>query len=192
MAVFGITPVDPAELLRRLVIQLQQSGTPSGSNLPGAGWSDRAFISMFPDKLHLLAPVAPQFVAVRPENYPVWQSVVTGSGAPITSGASFVNLGFDSTVVTTVFLQNSSDPEYKNPNAVTEATLGLLTPIMKTISALQFWTPSDVTTGEILLREYARITDNGFKIIPVDGKDGPWIMAPITWQLRFTALLPTN
>ena len=178
---FGVLEVDPNDLLLKLEQQLQQSGTPPGSNLPGAGLGDRAFLSLFPDKLHLENPVATEFVTIRPVNFPVWQGVVTGAGRDYT--------GFDASLVLTCFIQMSADPEMKNTNAISEMTRSVTTLVFKVLSAVQFWTPQDAD-GNDMLREYARIPDGGFQFTPVDGSGGPWVKVALAYQMKFTAKLP--
>lgn len=182
MANFGITGVSPNTLLKMLEKQLQESGTPSGSNQPAAGLADRAFLSLWQDELHLTHPKANQFVTIRPTSWPVWQAVVAGAGRE--------NTGFDASFIITCFIQMSTDPELKSVNALSEEVLGVSTLISVVASAIQFWEPTD-GDGNDLLREPARIADPGFRFTPVNGRDGPWVKAAIDYGFRFTALLPT-
>lgn len=179
---FGITPCDPVVLLKALEAQLQQSGLPAGSNLPGAGLADRGFLSYYSDELHLENPVAERFATLRPVNFSVWQAVVDGSGPTQT--------GFNGIVAVTCFAQNSSDPEMKNTNAISEDAISTTVFLMRVCSALQFWTPRDGDAND-LLREPGRIDNSGLRFFPTTGRGGPWTRITFNYEIHFTALLPS-
>ncbi len=180
---FGITAIDPVVLLKALEAQLQQSGTPSGSNLPGAGLADRGFLSYYSDEMHLENPVAIQFATLRPVNFPVWQNVVDGAGRD-------PGTGFNGVVAVTCFAQNSSDPEMKNTNAISEDAISTTVFVMRVVSALQFWKPIDGDAND-MLREPARMDNSGLRFFPVSGKGGPWTRISFNLEIKFTALLPS-
>lgn len=182
MSNFGVTPVDPNVLLKMLEVQIQDAGTPAGSNKPGAGLGSSGFLSLFTDDIHLADPSAVQFITLRPTNFPTWQSVVSGAGED--------NTGFNGIVVVTAFAQMSADPEMKNTNAVSEQVLSATTLIMKAAAALQFWQPKDTDQND-LLRQPARIADSGITFSPVTGRGGPWVKMSFPLELKFTAKLPS-
>src|SRR5882762_10335735 len=98
---FGITPIAPSALLLLLEKQLQEAGTCTGCVDPaGAGLGSDAFLSLWPDKLHLENPRSKRFVAIRPARFPIWQSIVQGSGAPVLAGFGGVNsmVGFNAVI----------------------------------------------------------------------------------------------
>jgi hypothetical protein len=187
----GVTPVDPAELLTLFVRQLSESGTGGGCSDPtGAGLGDLAFLSLWPDDLHLVNPRGDKFVAVRPARFPVWQSLIQGSGQ--TANASPNNtFGLNTVVSCLIFIRQNSDPEMRSTNTLTQDALSTISFILKVVSSLQFWMPVS-SGGAYLLREPARLTDGGFGINPVSGKDGPWVKVSADFSLNFEALLPTT
>lgn len=186
---FGAVPIDPGALLKLVEKQLQEPGTPRGSNIPGGGFGDLAFLSLWPDQLHLDNPRGKQFVAIRPNRFPVWQSVVSGAGTPLIS-PQWLNsaTGFNAVVTLSCFAQINADPEMRSAQAVSEATLGITSFVLKVIKAVQFWCPcTDNTLANTYLREPARMTDGGFGITPKQGRDGWWVHAPVDLELKFTA-----
>lgn len=180
--------------------QLQEGGTPTGSNLVGGGFGDRAFLSLWPDKLHLKNPRAKQFVVVRPNRFPVWQTIIQGAGSPV---AGFLGnktmTGFNAVVTTVCFLQINADPEMRSGTALTEDVLGIIDGfVLRVIKALQFWNPFDSTTFDpttgavdTYLREPCRMTDGGFGLSPIEVGDAWWISAPIDWEVKQTSAFPT-
>jgi len=187
----GMAPVDPGDLLGLFVRQLSQGGVPEGSNLKGAGLGDRAFLTLWPDDLLLRNARARQFVAVRPNRFPVWQTVVQGAGAP-TAGylGEKTMTGFNTVVSCLLFSQNNADPENFSAKAAAEDALGMVALIGKVISALQFWNPLDQSTQKYYLREPARMTDGGFGLNSRGQKDSFWTTAVIDWEVKFTAKFP--
>jgi hypothetical protein len=193
---FGVTPIHPAELLKLLEKQLQQSGQCTGPdpNPPGLGLGDRAFLSLWTDDMHAKAPRAKQFVAIRPARFPIWQSIVQGSGTPALGWTPSTGihpkinttLGFNAVVSLSCFVQINSDPEMKSNNMVSEDVLSVTDFVLKVAAAVQLWAPADAS-GNILLREPGRILDGGFGFRPVSGKDGWYVSVAFDLELKHTA-----
>lgn len=190
-----MTPIDPAELLRRLTQQLSQAGTPTGSNLVGAGLADRAFLSVWPDDVLVRNVRARQFVAVRPSRFPLWQTVIQGAGSPINGyDGNITATGFNAVVSLVLFNQNNADPENWSAQAATEDTLGFINLALRVMSAVQFWNPF-VGSGvgkSYYLREPARVTDGGFSINQRTIKDSFWTTGSLDCELKFTGAFPPN
>lgn len=192
----GVALVYPGDLLKLMQKQLAEGGTPTGSNLPGAGLADRAFLSLWNDKLYLKNPRAKQFVVIRPNRFPVWQTVIQGAGSPV---AGFMGqktmTGFNSVITTVCFTQINADPEMRSVQAITEETLGVISFVLKVIKALQFWNPFDSdpvssTYQSTYLREPCRMTDGGFGLNPIEIGNAWWISSPIDWECKMTARFP--
>lgn len=186
-----MAPIDPGDLLNLLVAQLAAPGTPDGSNLKGAGLGDRAFLTLWPDDLLLRNAKAKQFVAVRPNRFPVWQTVVQGAGS-VTAGymGQKTMTGFNTVVSLLCFQQNNADPENLSKQAVTEEARGMIALCMKVITAVQFWNPQKGSSGLYYLREPARMTDGGFGLDTRGQKDSFWSRASIDVEVKFTAAFP--
>ncbi len=190
---FGVTPIEPGELLKLLEKQLSAAGTPTNSaGTPGAGLGSDAFLSLWPDQMHLDNPRSKRFVAIRPARFPIWQSIVQGAGTP-TVGTPLINttIGFNAVVTLACFVQINSDPEMRSAQAVSDAVLSITAFVMKVFAAVQFWTPRD-DSGSTLLREPARILDGGFGFKQVQGKDGWWVPVALDLEMKFTAAFPSN
>jgi hypothetical protein len=189
MPAWGVSPIRPQDLLLLLEKQLQDGGTPTGSNLPGAGLGDLAFLSTWPDELMMMNPRGKQFVAIRPSRFPVWQSVVMGAGS-VLQGASQIptSTGFNAVVSLVSFVQINADPEMKSRQEVAEETLGVISFVLRVLKAVQFWTPcTDDTLGSCYLREYARVTDGGFGVTPKKVGTGYWNVCPFDLEMKFTS-----
>lgn len=186
---YGVEPISPGDLLKKLEKQLQEGGTPTLSNLPGAGLGDLAFLSLWPDQLHLDNPRGKQFVAVRPNRFPVWQSVVSGAGTPLVNPLWLNSAtGFNAVVTLSCFAQINADVEMRSSQAVAEAALGITSFVTRVIKSVQFWTPyTTVAATATYLREPARMSDGGFGITAKQGKDGWWVHAPVDLELKFTS-----
>ncbi len=173
---YGITPVEPEVLLGIIETRVQQV-TQLG---------DRAFLSLWDDKFLLQNPIASQFIAIRPDNFPVWQSVTDGSG--------FENpkTGYNSTLSLLVYVQNNADPENASVQMIREAVLGLTQLVGKAAASLQGWVPTLTVDGEelALVREPMRMTDAGWRFDSTTGKGGPWSKATVAFECRFSAKLP--
>lgn len=191
---FGVTPIAPGELLRLLEKQLSEAGTPTHSaEVAGGGLGSDAFLSLWPDQLHLANPRSKRFVAIRPARFPLWQSIIQGSGTP-TRGAGVVNtaIGFNAVVTLACFVQINSDPEMRSGQTVTDDVLSVTAFVMKVFAAVQFWTPRDAVAGNVLVREPARVQDGGFGFKQVQGKDGWWVPVALDLEIKFTAAFPSN
>lgn len=194
----GIGRISPGDLLKLLVRQLSEGGTPLGSNLPGCGLADRAFLTLWPDPLLARNPIAKQFVAVRPNRFPVWQTVIQGSGSPLALGYDGQNTmtGHNAVVSLVCFTQINADPEMKSTQALTEQALGTLSFVQRVATAVQFWNPADLTGGTAYaaapkyLREPARMTDGGFGVDTMEVGGAWWVKTPLDLELKFTAKYP--
>lgn len=145
------------------------------------GLGDRAFLTLWSDKMLADLPMAKQYVAIRPARFPVWQSVVTGSGAEHT--------GFNGIVSLVCLNEINGDPETRSPITLTEESTAIVSSVMKVISAMQFWQPKDDDNND-LLREYGRLVDGGFGFQALTGKESTWSVSSTDWELKFTAKLP--
>lgn len=194
---FGITPIAPGDLLKLLQKQLQDAGTATGCvEVPGAGLGSDAFLSLWPDNMHLENPRSKRFVAIRPNRFPIWQSIVQGSGIPTLGGVPFAGgptikstIGFNAVVTLACFTQINADPEMRSALAVSEDVLSVTSFVIKVMAAVQFWVPRDVS-GNILLREPARVLDGGFGFKPVSVKGEWWVPSAIDLEMKFTAAFP--
>jgi hypothetical protein len=186
---FGVTPIATTDLLKLLEKQLKEAGQCTGAapNPPGAGLGADAFLSLWPDQMHLDNPRSKRFVAIRPARFPIWQSIVQGSGTP-TAGYLGINttIGFNAVVTLACFIQINSDPEMRSANVVTEDVLSVTDFIMRVFKAVQFWQPRD-GSNNMLLREYARVLDGGFGYKQVNTKDGFWCPISVDLELKYTA-----
>ena len=177
---FGTQTIDTGELLRLVVDRVQKV----------TGLGDRVFLSVWPDDWHLSeSPRAIQFVAIRPNNFPVWQSVVSGGGFDYT--------GFNSGLTITSFVQNSSDPESWSGNALTEEAIGITQLVMKVAGAVQGWFPIVGTNADAdqrtatPLREYMRIADSGFRYNTVKKGTNWWSKVSMDVEMKYSAKLTT-
>ncbi len=187
---FGCTPIAPSDLLLLLEKQLQQAGNCTGCADPvGAGLGTDAFLSLWPDQMHLANPRSKRFVAIRPARFPLWQSIVQGSGAPVSAGFAGINsmTGFNAVVTMACFVQINADPEMRSSLSITEDVLSVTDFVLnKVFPAVQFWVPTD-NNSNILLREPARVLDGGFGFKPVAVKDGWWVPVAFDLELKFSA-----
>lgn len=188
-AQFGVDPIKPQDLLLLLEQQLQQGGTPTGSNLPGAGLADLAFLTTWPDELLAKMPRGRQFVAIRPSRYPLWQSVVQGAGSPLQGVTQIpTSTGFNTVVTLGCFCQINADPETMSRQSLAEETLGVISFVLRVMKAVQFWAPcTSATSGRCYLREPARVTDGGFGLTPKRLGDGWWVSAPFDLEMKFSS-----
>lgn len=192
-----MTPIPPGDLLKLLQKQLQDAGTATGCvEVPGAGLGSDAFLSLWPDNMHLENPRSKRFVAIRPNRFPIWQSIIQGSGTP-TRGISFLGgpvvnttIGFNAVVTLACFTQINADPEMRSALAVSEDVLSITAFVMKVMAAVQFWVPRDAS-GNILLREPARVLDGGFGFKPVSAKGEWWVPSALDLELKHTAAFPS-
>lgn len=186
---WGIDPIKPQDLMLLLERQLQQGGTPTGSNLPGAGLGDRAFLTAWPDDLLAKIPRASQFVALRPARFPVWQGVVQGAGTPLQGpGRNATATGFNASVSVVCFAQINADVEAVSVRALTEEVQGIMSFVLGVMKAVQFWAPcTSAASGRCYLREPARVADGGFGITPKRLGDAWWAVSPFDLELKFTA-----
>lgn len=172
MVEFGIVPIRPADLLGRLEKYLKSYGI-----LP----ADSVFLSVVPDELHLRFPPSDRFLVLFPSNFPVWQSVVSGTGREQT--------GFDTQLQVSILTRLSTDQELRSSTVMTNYSLGLAGLIGKTMGALQMWTaPTDANPDVSYLREPMRIQP-GFVVQPREYKQSLWSVARSTWEMKFTAAL---
>lgn len=181
MIAFGITPCTPETLLTVIEKRVQLV----------TGLGDRAFLSLWSDDWMALNPRANQFAAIRPNQFPVWQSVVDGSGFGLSQAGDIPGLtGFNASITVTVFVQNNADPESLSQQAITEFVLGVTTLVNKAAASLQGFIPRDANNNP-LVREYMRMTDAGWRYTPISGKDGPWVKVPIDFEVKYGNLFPT-
>ena len=193
---YGIQPIEPGDLLKKMEQQLQEGGTPTGSNLKGAGLADLGFLTNWPDRLLAENPRGKQFVALRPSRFPVWQSVIQGAGSVTTGFLGQKSMtGFDAVVSTVCFTQINADVEMRSAEAIAEPVLGVLSFItQRIIPCLQFWTPFQTPAADPVqyyVREPVRMTDGGFGMTQLSGKDGYWHITTVDWQMRFTCSFPS-
>ncbi len=189
----GCTPISPQDLLLLLQKQLVEAGNCTGCADPtGAGLGSDAFLSLWPDKMHMENPRSKRFVAIRPARFPLWQSVIQGSGSPVSGFLGNKTMtGFNAVVTMSHFVQISADPEMRSQLTITEDVLSVTSFIMSTFRALQFWMPSDID-GNLLLREPARVLDGGFGYQPVQARDNLWAPVSFEIEMKFTAAFPTG
>lgn len=198
----GTAPIGPDELLLMMQTQLQQGGTQTWSNIPGAALGDLAFLSLWPDELHGKNPRGKQFVAIRPNRFPVWQSIITGAGTTLNGfGGDLTTPGFNTVVSCVCYNQLNADPEMMSAQAIAEDTIGMIRLILKVIRALQFWFPFDpnagpldihgVPEGATYLREPCRMTDGGFGLNPRKLGDSWWSVGVVDFEMKFTAAFPS-
>mgnify|MGYP001573650774 CR=1 FL=1 len=149
---------------------------------------------MWPDELLAKNPKAKQFVAIRPNRFPVWQTVIQGAGAPVTIGYANNNTmtGHNSVVSLVCYVQINADPDMNSVQELTEQTLGILSFVQKVVAAVQFWNPFRVGTADTYLREPARMTDAGFGMDTKKIGDGWWVKSPIDLEMKFTAHYPAT
>lgn len=186
---WGMAPIKPQDLLALLERQLAASGTPTGSNLAGAGLGDLAFLTLWPDDLLAKLPRGKQFVAVRPARFPLWQSVIQGAGTPLVgAGFNTTATGFNATVSVVCFAQINADPETTSRQAISEETLGVTSFVLRVLKSVQFWVPCPTAARTAChLREPARVTDGGFGLTPRRVGDAWWVVAPFDLELKMTA-----
>lgn len=186
---FGVTPVHPSELLKLLEKQLQQAGQCTGAapNPAGCGLGPDAFLSLWPDDLHMKNPRSKRFVAIRPARFPVWQSIVQGSGHPV-GGYAGVNtaIGFNAVVTLACFAQINSDPEMRSSDVIAAETVSVTDFVLRVIKSVQFWTPRNAANDQ-LLREPARMLDGGFGYKPARVGEAWWVPIAVDVELKFTA-----
>lgn len=186
---YGVAPIKPQDLLLLLEKQLQQAGTPTGSNLPGAGLADLGFLTNWPDELLARNPRGKQFVAIRPSRFPIWQSVVQGAGS-VLQGINQIptSTGFNAVVSLVCFCQINADPENKGTQALTEETLGAISFVLRIMKAVQFWEPcTTAARTSCYLREPGRVTDGGFGLNPRRLGDAWWVVSPFDLELKFSS-----
>ncbi len=186
---WGMAPIKPQDLLLLLQKQLQEGGTPTGSNLPGAGLGDLAFLTTWPDDLLAKLPRGRQFVALRPSRFPLWQSVIQGAGSVLLGPTQILtSTGFNAVVTLSCFAQINADPETLSVQALAEETLGVISFVLRIMKAVQFWAPcTTATSTTCYLREPARVTDGGFGLTPKRMGDGWWVHAPFDLELKMTS-----
>lgn len=167
---FGTTPIRPATLLGRLEKYLQGYGLLT---------ADAIFLSVVPDEFHIRFPPCDQFLVIFPPRFPVWQSVVSGTGAEQT--------GFDVSVQISILTRLSTDQEFRSSNVITNLSQGMLGLVGRMMGAVQFWTaPTDDDVNVSYLREPMRISP-GFDIMPREYQKSLWSIARSTWEMKFTA-----
>lgn len=176
---FGL-PVAPNVLLGMLEDYLR-----TRTGLPG----DCVFLSLGTDDDHMQLPPSDRFVSIFPSSFPVWQSVVSGGGG-VPDGFGSDHTGFDAVVRTTLYNRLTSDQEMRSSQLLRNAAYGAVNLAFLIVGALQFWTaPNPEDDQESYLREYMRVIDPpSFR--PKRLKNEMWTVCPITWEMRFTALLP--
>jgi hypothetical protein len=177
-------------MLGLFLSQLQQNGTPTNSNLPGAGLSDRAFITLYPDDELLKNPRGKQFVAIRPVRWPLWQTVVVGAGMPVIGPLALDQTvtGINQTVTLSCFAQINADPEMRSGRAMTDNVLSILSFMTSVFGSVQFWTPcTDSALSNCYLREPGRVSDGGFGFSTKKTGDAWWYHGTADYEMRFTA-----
>ncbi len=188
---FGCTPIDVMDLLNLIEKQHCEGGTgATNSNLSGAGLGSDAFLSLWPDPLHLKNPRSKRFVVVRPQRFPVWQSVVQGAGGTwdATLGS---NLGFNLVFSSIIFVQiTGADAEQRSKLTLTEDVLSVIYTAMKVVSAMQMWVPKD-NDQNLLVREPCRLLDSGLQISPVNAGESWWCKASLDFECKFSVKLPS-
>jgi hypothetical protein len=147
------------------------------------GTDSRVFLSLWTEEMLVRNPIHTTFIAIRPNRFPIWQSVVAGAGAQ--------NTGFNAVVSVGCFKMIASDTEMRNERTISDETLSITAWVMKAISAAQFWEPQDLD-GNDLLREYARVQDGGFAYRTINGKGGPFSVSSFDVEMKLSALLPTT
>ena len=168
---FGVTPVEPDVLLRLIEMQVQKVSP----------LKERAFLSLWDDKVLVANPKATQFAAIRPNGFPLWQSIVTGSGFDVT--------GYNASLTLSVFIQHSSDIENQSIRAISDNVLGMVRVVSATMASLQGFIPRDANQNA-LVREYMRVSDGGWRMTNIDGKGGSWHRTSADFECKFTAKLP--
>lgn len=190
----GVTPVDITDILNRMVKQLTEAGHPNGPDCnKGAGLgATNAFLSLWPDQLHLKNPRSKQFVVIRPQRFPVWQSIVQGSGTTYEGYDDvYSTLGFNMVFSTVMFVAiTGSDPEMRSARTLTEDVTSIMPLAMKIIASMQFWMPQDAD-GNLLLREPARLLDSGLQVKPVNAGDAWWVQGSLDFEAKFSVRVPT-
>lgn len=190
---FGVTPITPNELLSLIETQLKEAGDATNSpDTPGAGLGADAFLSLWPDQWHLDDPKSRAFVAIRPNRFPIWQSIIDGSGTPTAGYAGVTHVtGFRALVTMACFVQINADPENKSVQAMTEDVLSVTSFVTRVVAALQMWTPRN-SENDQLLREPGRVADPGFTFKPVGGRDGWWVPVPLECEFAFSCRFPNT
>lgn len=168
---FGVTPVEPDVLLRLIEKRVQEVSP----------LKERAFLSMWDDKVLITNPKATQFATIRPNGFPIWQSVVTGSG--------FDTTGYNASITLSVFVQHSGDIENQSFRSISDNVLGIVRLVSATMASLQGFVPRDANQNP-LVREYMRMSDGGWRMSNIDGKGGPWHRTSVDFECKFTAKLP--
>lgn len=179
---FGMYPITPGDLLGRLETFVKQNCGLSGEDV---------FLTSAPNNFHLEFPPSDKFVAIVPQNFPVWQSVVTGAGQSLFAAPGVENLGFDARIRMSVFTRLNTDQEFRQSQLITSDTLGILGTAINLVGAVQFWTaPTDDTANYSYLREPMRITD-GPRLEPREYKKSFWSLVHTEYEMKFTCKLTT-
>lgn len=179
---FGIYPITPGELLGRLEDFVKQTGGLS---------ADAVFLSAADDLWHLKFPPADFFIAIYPEDFPVWQSVVTGAGSSRDLAPGTENLGFDAQIRMVIFNRLNANQEFRDSDLIRSTTLGIMGTAINLVGAVQFWTPLvDGVSTACYLREPMRITA-GPRLSPRNYEKTLWALVTTRFEMRFTAKLTT-
>lgn len=177
---FGVTPISFPSFLGRI-----EDHVKANSGLA----ADLVFLSPATENHHLKCPPGDQFVALFPENMPVWQSVVSGAGSSFALEPGFENLGFDLQMKTVVFTRLNLDQEFRGSELFRNTTLGIMGVAGKIITCFQIWTaPTDADPAVSYLREPARVVQ-GPQMSHRDYETGLWSMLAMKFEMKFTLLL---
>lgn len=125
-------------------------------------------------ELTLRAPTA-QFVAIRPNLFPVWNAAVTGGGND--------TLWIDGSLTITYFSRYAADVDFADDQWLLDATVGVLPLWSALIHGLQLFEVMD-TSPSALLAEPMRLADQGWEFV-----DKPpiasWGRLRSYWELKY-------